>query len=99
MNLKKTMNRIKNHEHLRREYSDGRKAGRTAGGSLATVASKRQMRPLRTEIHISEFESITAGETPKTATMALPPEGVCVPNQTHRLLRLVRGTGGASQRA
>jgi hypothetical protein len=81
MNLKKTMNRIKNHEHLRREYSDGQKAGRTAGGSLATMASKRQMRPLRTEIHIGEFESITAGETPKTATTALHPEDV---SQTKR---------------
>jgi len=35
---------------------------RTAGGTSAMVASKSQMRPLRTEIQISEFGSITASE-------------------------------------
>jgi hypothetical protein len=37
-------------------------ARRTAGGTSAMVASKSQMRPLRTEIRITEFGSITAGE-------------------------------------
>jgi hypothetical protein len=37
-------------------------ARRTAGGTSAMVANVSQRRPLRTEIQISEFGGITAGE-------------------------------------
>ena len=35
---------------------------RTVVGTSATVASNNQMRPLRTEIHVSEFRSNIASE-------------------------------------
>ena len=47
---------------------------------LATVASKSQMRPLRTKIHTSEFGSITASGHSHSATTAPASRG-CVPTK------------------
>ena len=83
---------IQKHKRLRREIAMSEKEGRermvrrTAEGITATAASTNQMRPLRTEIHINEFGSITASGNfhHRTCFQRKAPRGVLPPPSRRR---------------
>jgi hypothetical protein len=67
-------------------------ARRAVGGTSATVASKSQIRPLRTVIHISEFASTTASGNchHRTCFQSLRPKAKAPPRRGSKPMSMIR---------